>query len=44
MTSILIGAIYKEQLKENMKALDNIDFSTEELTQIDSASCYYYDK
>ena len=34
VTSVLVGASSTDQLKENVKALDNIDFSEEELNQI----------
>ncbi|WP_242206586.1 L-glyceraldehyde 3-phosphate reductase [Aestuariivivens insulae] len=36
MASVLIGASSVNQLKENVKALDNLEFSTEELNQIDA--------
>lgn len=35
VTSVLIGASSPEQLKENVKSLDNRDFSDEELRKID---------
>ena len=35
VTSVLIGASSTNQLKENVKALDNLDFSNEELKVID---------
>lgn len=35
MTSVLIGASRPEQLEENVQALANLTFSTEELAQID---------
>ena len=35
VTSVIIGASRKEQIIENVKALDNLDFSERELTQID---------
>ncbi|ADO47023.1 aldo/keto reductase [[Enterobacter] lignolyticus] len=35
VTSVLIGASRPEQLEENVKALDNLQFSAEELAQID---------
>ena len=35
MTSLVIGASSVEQLEENVKALDNLDFTDDELTQID---------
>ncbi|MBV8041753.1 aldo/keto reductase [Pluralibacter sp.] len=35
VTSVLIGASRPEQLEENVKALDNLQFSAEELVQID---------
>lgn len=35
MTSVLIGASKVEQIEENVKALDNLDFSDEELAAID---------
>ncbi|WP_055445661.1 L-glyceraldehyde 3-phosphate reductase [Lacinutrix mariniflava] len=34
ITSVLIGASSTNQLKENVKALDNINFSVEEMTKI----------
>lgn len=36
VTSTIIGASSAEQLQENLKALDNLDFSNEELTTIDT--------
>lgn len=36
VTSVLIGASKKEQILENVKALDNINFNREELEKIDS--------
>ena len=36
VTSVLIGASSVEQLDENLGALDNLDFSTEELSMIDA--------
>jgi len=38
VTSVLIGASSSKQLKENIKALDKLDFSKEELRLIDSIS------
>ena len=35
VTSVLIGASRPEQLEENVQALQNLSFTTEELTQID---------
>lgn len=35
VTSVLIGASRAEQLKENVKALDNLNFTAEELERID---------
>ncbi|WP_336983830.1 MULTISPECIES: L-glyceraldehyde 3-phosphate reductase [unclassified Cedecea] len=35
VTSVLIGASLAEQLKENVKALDNLHFTAEELERID---------
>ena len=35
VTSVLIGASRPEQIEENVKALDNLHFSPEELAQID---------
>ncbi len=35
VTSVLIGASRAEQLKENVKALDNLQFTAEELERID---------
>lgn len=35
VTSAIIGASRKEQITENVKALDNLDFSREEITEID---------
>ncbi|EKJ8481954.1 L-glyceraldehyde 3-phosphate reductase, partial [Escherichia coli] len=35
VTSVLIGASRAEQLEENVQALNNLTFSTEELAQID---------
>jgi L-glyceraldehyde 3-phosphate reductase len=35
MTSVLIGASSVAQLENNVAALDNLDFTTEELTEID---------
>ena len=35
VASVLLGASSANQLKENLKALDNLDFSAEELTLID---------
>lgn len=35
VTSVLIGASRPEQIEENVKALENLHFSHEELTQID---------
>ena len=37
VTSALLGASSTVQLEENLKALDRLDFSSEELTEIDSA-------
>jgi L-glyceraldehyde 3-phosphate reductase len=36
VTSALIGASRVEQLLDNLKALENLDFTNEELTQIDT--------
>ena len=36
ITSVLIGASKKEQILENLKMLDNVTFSNEELREIDS--------
>ena len=36
ITSVLIGASKVEQIEENVKALDNLDFTQEELNLIDS--------
>ena len=38
MTSALIGVRTLEQLKDNLGALDNLDFTAEELAAIDKAS------
>ena len=38
ITSVLIGASSTNQLKENVKALDNINFSIEELNKIEAIS------
>ena len=35
VTSVLIGASSVEQLENNVSALDNLDFTEDELTQID---------
>ena len=35
MTSTLVGASSVEQLEENVRALDRLDFSDEELAEID---------
>jgi L-glyceraldehyde 3-phosphate reductase len=35
ITSVLLGASTVEQLDENLDALDNLEFSDEELTRID---------
>ena len=35
VTSVLIGASRPEQILENIKALDNISFSAEELQEIE---------
>ena len=40
VTSALLGASSTAQLEENLKALDRLDFSSEELTEIDSALKY----
>jgi len=37
VTSALLGASSTAQLEENLKALDYLDFSSEELTEIESA-------
>ena len=37
LTSALLGASSTAQLEENLKALDHLDFSSEELTEIESA-------
>jgi L-glyceraldehyde 3-phosphate reductase len=37
ITSALIGASRVEQIEENVQALDNLEFSNDELTRIDSA-------
>ena len=39
VTSALIGASSVEQVEENVKALENLKFSAEELSKIDEA-CY----
>jgi L-glyceraldehyde 3-phosphate reductase len=36
VTSLVIGASRAEQLEQNVAALDNLDFSAEELAEIDS--------
>ena len=36
VTSVLIGASRPEQLLDSMQCLDNLDFSTEELTKIET--------
>jgi L-glyceraldehyde 3-phosphate reductase len=36
VTSVLIGASSVEQLEENLSALDNLSFSSEELSRIDA--------
>ena len=36
VTSVLIGASRVSQLEDNLKALDHLDFSKEELTQVDA--------
>lgn len=38
ITSVLIGSSSPEQLKENVKALDQLDFSEQEMTLIDQLS------
>ena len=35
MTSVLIGASKVTQIRENLKALENLNFSKEELEKID---------
>ena len=35
MTSLVIGASSVKQLEENVEALDNLDFTDDELKQID---------
>ena len=35
ITSVLVGASCPEQIIENVKMLDNIDFSSDELNEID---------
>jgi L-glyceraldehyde 3-phosphate reductase len=35
ITSVLVGASRTEQLLDSLKALDNLEFSTETLTQIE---------
>ena len=35
VTSVLVGASSSEQLKNNLQSLDNLDFSTDELNEID---------
>jgi L-glyceraldehyde 3-phosphate reductase len=35
VTSVLLGASSVAQLEENLASLDNLDFSAEELAQID---------
>ncbi|MBQ7482669.1 MAG: aldo/keto reductase, partial [Bacteroidaceae bacterium] len=35
MTSVIIGASSVEQLNNNIKCIDNLDFSAEELSQIE---------
>jgi L-glyceraldehyde 3-phosphate reductase len=39
VTSALLGASSVGQLEENLKALDGLDFSSEELAEIESALC-----
>lgn len=36
ITSVLVGASRLSQLQDNVKALDHLDFTTEELTAIDA--------
>ena len=36
VTSVLVGVSRKSQLEDNLKAIRNIQFSTEELKQIDT--------
>ena len=36
VSSVLVGASSVRQLEQNTAALDNLDFSTEELTEIDN--------
>ena len=36
MTSVIIGASRLEQIEENVRALDHLEFTPEELAQIDS--------
>jgi L-glyceraldehyde 3-phosphate reductase len=36
VTSVLIGASKPEQLADSLKALDNIDFSADELQKIEA--------
>ena len=37
VTSALLGASSTAQLEENLKALDHLDFSSQELAEIESA-------
>ena len=39
VTSVLIGASKKSQILNNIKAINNTDFSEEELKKIDEISC-----
>ena len=36
LTSVIVGASSEKQLCDNIKAVDNIDFSPEELQEIDN--------
>ncbi len=36
MTSLVIGASRTEQLEQNVAALENLDFTAEELAEIDT--------
>jgi L-glyceraldehyde 3-phosphate reductase len=39
VTSVLIGASRPAQILDNIKAMDNTDFTEEELKEIDRISC-----
>ena len=39
VTSVLIGASRPSQILDNIKAMDNTDFTDDELNEIDKISC-----